>query len=81
MKTLDYLADAANRVLNDDPNGVSWVWHHVMSDEARLKFDGFLVQTDDPLAYEAGTGESRFAKKVNRMVELERQRRNENSRP
>jgi hypothetical protein len=40
----------------------------------RLAFDLFLVKTKDPLAYEAGTTESRFRRRVMAMVALERQR-------
>jgi len=72
--TLDYLAQAAQRVLRGDQDGINWVWHRVMSSDDHLKFDGFLVQTDDPLAYQAGTPMSRFSQKVLRMVELERER-------
>ncbi len=46
-KILDHLADAANRLMRGDDDGITWVWHHVMSDGDHIKFDGFLVQTGD----------------------------------
>ena len=48
---------------------------NVMDSDAHLKFDGFLVQHDDPLAYEAGTPYSRWVQKATRMLELEQERR------
>ena len=75
MKTLDYLAHAVQRVLRGEKDGIYHIWYRWMSDIDRLKFDGFLVTHDDPLAYEAGTPFSRFQQKVNRMVELEKERR------
>jgi hypothetical protein len=38
-----------------------------MSEQERLAFDLFLVRTRDPLAFEAGTCEHRFATRVRRM--------------
>ncbi len=72
MKTLDYLADAVQRGLRGED--FMWTWFRVMDSDARLKFDGFLVQTDDPLAYQAGSPESRFRQKVEHMVKLEHER-------
>lgn len=72
---IDFLTQASSRVLRGDANGIDWVFFHCMDQQARLAFDLFLVRTDDPLAYEVGTTEYRFKTRVNRMVELERQRR------
>lgn len=73
MSTLDFLADAVNRFL--DSGDWQWTWFHVMTSEDRLRFDGFLVQMDDELAYQAGLPQHRFELKVRRMAALERQRR------
>ena len=77
MKTLDFAAQAAQTELRGE-NGISWVFHHVMDSADRLKFDGFLVQHKHPLAYEAGTCENRFRRFVQRMVDLENQKRKSN---
>jgi hypothetical protein len=53
----------------------TWTWFHMMSERQRLRFDGFLVRVDDPLAYKAGSPQSRFEERVTRMVELELDRR------
>lgn len=39
-----------------------------MTDRDRLAFDLFLVETDDPLAYFAGSTESRFKARVLAMA-------------
>ena len=75
MNTLDFLSDAANRVLNGDASGISWTWHQLMNANDRLAFDLWLVKANDPLAHQPGTPWSRFVCKVNRMAELERGRR------
>ena len=65
MKTLDYLADAVNRANRGED--YMWTWFMNMDAAARLKFDGFLVQTEDPLAWQYGTPEDRFRSIVERM--------------
>lgn len=75
VKPLDYLSQAAQRVLNGDPDGIHWVWHHVMDSNAHLKFDGFLLQHNDPLALASGSPYSRWQQKVMRMVRQEKERR------
>ena len=73
MKILDFIASAARTELRGE-NGIVWTWHQVMTSADRVKFDLWLVKTDDPLAYQAGTAENRFRQKVERMVELERKK-------
>lgn len=75
MNTLDHIAAAVNAALRDGDAAISDHFHRRMDDAARLKFDGFLVRTNDPLAWEAGTCESHFFKRCKRMADLERQRR------
>jgi hypothetical protein len=72
---LDFLAEAVNAELRGDPNGWSWVWFYRMTAIDRLGFDLFLVKMRDPLAYEAGTPENRFRRRVLAMVQAERERR------
>jgi len=72
---IGFMAQAARRVLNGDSRGIEWVFFQCMDETARVAFDLFLVRTKDPLAYEAGTVEYRFKAKVQRIVDLERQRR------
>jgi hypothetical protein len=45
------------------------IWCRQMSATERRAFDLFLVRTGDPLAYEAGTGESRFVRRITSMVQ------------
>jgi hypothetical protein len=73
--SLDYLTEACQRELGGDEGGAAWVYHRVMDEPARLKFDGWLVQTGDELAYSASTPEWRFRTRVRRMVEMERKRK------
>lgn len=61
-RILDLLADAVQR------GDWAWTWHHGMTDAERLAFDLFLVRTGDPLAFEAGTPESRFRRRVEKMM-------------
>lgn len=70
---IDHLVKAAKTELRGE-NGITWEYFHVMTQEEKLAFDLFLVRTKDELAYQPGTPESRFRIKVQRMVELERQR-------
>jgi hypothetical protein len=74
-RILDLLADAVDRELRSPGEGWSWTFFHMMSREEVLAFDLFLVRTKDPLAWEAGSPESRFRRRVQRMAELERERR------
>lgn len=66
-RILDLLADAVAREKRE-PGAWSWVWHHAMSSDERSAFDLFLVRMNDLLAYEAGTPESRFRRRVERMA-------------
>lgn len=55
-----YARDAAHRLAQGDNDGPAWVWHHCMDSEAREGFSAFLVQSQHPLAYAAGSPEWRF---------------------
>lgn len=70
-KSLDFLAEAANRRLKGESSSDRWVWDWRMTPHDKLQFDMFLVATGDPLAQEAGTPEWRFHERVRRMVEQE----------
>jgi len=72
MRSLDYIISAVRRELAGDAAGASWVFHHCMDEAARLRFDRFLVDSGDALAYQAGTTESRFVVRVRRIVNLQR---------
>ena len=74
MNTLDYLTRACRRVLDGDPDGAVKVLAR-MSTTDRLRFDWWLVQAGDPLAWQAGPVANRFCQLVSRMVDLERARR------
>ena len=68
-RALDLLAYACKSAAHDGLEAaISWTYHRVMSAQDRLDFDCFLVRTNDPLAYEAGTPEYRFGARVRRMV-------------
>lgn len=70
-RILDLLADASQRYKQEGPRGADWTWFQGMTAEERLAFDLFLVKMGDPLAYQAGTPESRFRARVGRMVHPE----------
>ncbi len=72
-RILDLLANAVKRELRE-PGSWSHTFFLCMSGEERAAFDLFLVEMKDPLAWEAGTTESRFRRRVLRMAEQERER-------
>ena len=80
MNTLDHLTASAQECLkgtgrwDDDRLNIVDYFHANLDSAARLHFDGFLVRTNDPLAYQAGTPESRFKARVLSMVRTERER-------
>ncbi len=75
MHTLDHFAAAVSAALVYGETELGSYFCRHMDDVARLKFDGYLVQTKHPLAYEAGSPESRFVTVTKRMLELEQKRR------
>lgn len=75
MQILDHITAAAQRALIYGDAEIVNYFHRNMDAAARLKFDGHLVQIQHPLAWEAGTPESRFRRYVQRMVDLERARK------
>lgn len=66
---LDFVTEAVNRELQQGAAGALWVWHHVMTAKDRARFDLWLVKTQHPLAWEAGSPESRWRRLIDRMVE------------
>ena len=64
-RILDLLADAVQRYKMEGHRGT----FRSMTAEERRAFDAFLVMTGDPLAWRAGTTESRFRARVQAMVE------------
>jgi hypothetical protein len=56
--------EAVVRAARDATGDWSWTFFHGMTGEHREAFDADLVERKDPLAFEAGTTESRFRAKV-----------------
>ena len=67
-RILDCLAEACTRFRADGTRGIDWTWFRSMTPDERLAFDTFLVKMGDPLAWQAGSPESRFRTRVTRMV-------------
>ncbi len=74
LNTLDHLTRAVATALVYDETELGSYFVRHMDDAAKLKFDGWLVQTKHPLAWEAGTAERRFVTVAKRMLDLERDR-------
>jgi hypothetical protein len=72
--TLDHIAAAVRRALLYGDSEIKRYFCMNMDSAARLKFDGYLVQSGDPLAWEAGTCEHRFFTRCKAMADLERRR-------
>ena len=66
-RILDALADGVARYRVEGERGADWTWVQLTNDE-RLAFDLFLVRTRDPLAWQAGSPESRFRARVKAMA-------------
>lgn len=73
-RTLDFLAEAVDRIKRGQRDAISWVWHQSMDAEDRAEFDRFLLRMKDPLMWEPGTPYSRFELRVKRMARLEKER-------
>lgn len=67
MNTLDWIARAAAQYRVYGRRGIQDTFHQ-MDDLARIRFDWFLVKTEDQLATFAGTTESRFTCRVLAMA-------------
>ena len=75
---LDALAAVVSEILRNpdqDARSVAVRFYHRTSSAIRAGFDGFLLRMDDPLAWEAGTPESRFVRRACRMAYIEACRR------
>lgn len=70
MDTLDHITAAVRQCEIYGESEAMNYFHRQMSAADRLRFDGFLVKTRDPLAYEPGTCEGRFRTRVIRMLRL-----------
>jgi len=78
MNSIDHLTAAVWRALDPEPGKsaedmVADYYFRNMDADAKLRFDGLLLRTNDPLAAEAGPPARRFVKRVMRMVELRRE--------
>lgn len=78
LKLPPYVMSAVSQYLYEGTRGLDWTWFHVMSEADRKGFDKFLVSIQHPLAYEAGTPESRFKRFVRDYVMPYVQRANRN---
>ena len=72
---LDHITAAVQRALVYGNSEISSYFVRHMGAREKIAFDLFLVAMQDPLAWEAGTPESRFVARVTRMADLERERR------
>ena len=61
---------AAQRVIGGERDGAGWTFHRIMDDTDRKAFDDALVSINHPLAFEAGTCESRFRAYVAELVKI-----------
>ena len=75
LSTLDHLAKAVKAAVVYGETELGSYFVRQMDDAAKLKFDGWLVQTKHPLAWEAGSPERRFVTVAKRMLELELERK------
>lgn len=73
MDTIGHLTAATKRALVYGDSDIASYFCLHMDAAARLKFDGHLVRTQHPLAYEAGTCEHRFVTIVKRMAQQQRE--------
>lgn len=65
---LDALSDAVARARQNGGVYDSWTWNHAMTWQDHVTWDLWLVRVGDPLAWEPGTPESRFRRRVESMV-------------
>lgn len=68
MRTLDHIAHAVRRGQAEGEAGIRAYFREEMDEQARLRFDGFLVQMSDDLAWMAGPTERRFVTRCERML-------------
>lgn len=70
MKTLDHIALAVKRGQAEGEAGIRAYFQEEMDATARLRFDRFLVDMSDDLAWMAGSTERRFLTRCERMLKL-----------
>jgi len=70
MKSLDHISAAIARAKVYGRSEIGSYHARCMSAADRLAFDLFLVKSRDPLAWQAGSPESRFIERCNRMMDL-----------
>lgn len=67
LMVLDHITTAVNRAKVYGESEIRSYFHRCMTEQDRVRFDLFLVKTDDPLAWQAGTCESRFYTRCHSM--------------
>lgn len=68
MRTLDHIALAVRRGQAEGEAGIRAYFREEMDEQARLRFDHFLVEMSDDLAWMAGPCERRFLTHCERML-------------
>ena len=68
MKTLDHIALAVRRGQAEGEPGIRAYFREEMGTGAQLRFDRFLVDMSDDLAWMAGPTERRFLTRCERML-------------
>lgn len=68
MKTLDHIAYAVRRGQAEGEAAIRTYFRQEMDTGAQLRFDRFLVEMSDDLAWMAGTTERRFVTRCERML-------------
>jgi len=66
---LNFLTDAVHRYLREGDQGIAWTFHQCMTSDDRLRFDLWLVEMKDRLAWQPGSTEWRFKQRVKAMAE------------
>ena len=62
-------ATALARIRHGDPDGAAWVFFQDMNKSDREHFDAALIDANHPLAFQAGSQESRFRAYVQELVQ------------
>jgi hypothetical protein len=68
VKTLDHIALAVRRGRTEGEAGIRAYFQENMNATAQLRFDHFLVEMSDDLAWMAGPCERRFLTRCERML-------------
>ena len=65
----NYLFEAIRCFEREGNVGLDWLWFHILSPGRRKEFDAWLVADKHPLAYQAGSAESRFRRVIKEMAD------------